>query len=71
MFARIAQPSLSTQLTWSPAVAILGPRQIGKTTLARALLNSHADAIYLDLESPQDLARLGEGRYFCKPMQIN
>ena len=66
MFARIAQPSLSTQLTWSPAVAILGPRQIGKTTLARSLLNSHADAIYLDLESPQDLARLGEGPLFLQ-----
>jgi len=66
MFNRIAQPSLSTQLTWSPAVAILGPRQIGKTTLARSLLSSHTDAIYLDLESPQDLTRLGEGPLFLQ-----
>ncbi len=66
MFTRIAQPSLSAQLTWSPAVAILGPRQIGKTTLARSLLSSHTDAIYLDLESPQDLARLGEGPLFLQ-----
>ena len=66
MFTRIAQPSLSAQLTWSPAVAILGPRQIGKTTLARSLLSSHTDVIYLDLESPQDLARLGEGPLFLQ-----
>ena len=66
MFTRIAQPSRSAQLTWSPAVAILGPRQIGKTTLARSLLSSHTDAIYLDLESPQDLARLGEGPLFLQ-----
>ena len=66
MFTRIAQPSLSAQLTWSPAVAVLGPRQIGKTTLARSLLSSHTDAIYLDLESPQDLARLGEGPLFLQ-----
>jgi predicted AAA+ superfamily ATPase len=66
MFTRIAQASLSAQLTWSPAVAILGPRQIGKTTLARSLLSSHTHAIYLDLESPQDLARLGEGPLFLQ-----
>jgi len=66
MFTRIAQQSLSSQLAWSPAVAILGPRQIGKTTLARALFDLHTDAIYLDLESPQDRARLGEGPLFLQ-----
>ena len=34
-----------------PAVALLGPRQAGKTTLARALADELADkAVYLDLE---------------------
>ncbi len=37
-----------------PVTAILGPRQCGKTTLARTLV---AD-FYFDLENPQDLARL-------------
>lgn len=66
MFTRIAQQSLNSQLTWSPAVAILGPRQIGKTTLARALLDSQPNAVYLDLESPQDRAQLGEGPLFLQ-----
>ena len=66
MFTRIAQNTLVSQLAWSPAVAILGPRQIGKTTLARSLLKTHPDAIYLDLESPQDRARLGEGPLFLQ-----
>ena len=66
MFERIAQNTLTSHLAWSPAVAILGPRQIGKTTLARALLETHPGAIYLDLESPQDRARLGEGPLFLQ-----
>ena len=63
---RIAQPALTTALSWSPAVAILGPRQIGKTTLARALLETHPNALYLDLESPQDRAALGDGPLFLQ-----
>ncbi len=41
-------------LSTFPVTAILGPRQCGKTTLARTL---HAD-FYFDLENPRDLARL-------------
>lgn len=42
-----------------PAVALLGPRQVGKTTLARAL-GDRRPSIYLDLESDADRARLAE-----------
>ena len=41
----------------SPAVALLGPRQVGKTTLALEIAKKH-DSIYLDLESPEDLLKL-------------
>jgi len=41
-------------LTMFPVLAILGPRQCGKTTLARTLNADH----YFDLENPQDAARL-------------
>jgi len=40
-----------------PAVALLGPRQVGKTTLARRFL-AEKDVDYLDLENPVDRARL-------------
>ena len=48
----------------TPAVALLGPRQVGKTTLARAIAAESPDSLYLDLENPEDAARLAEpGRY--------
>ncbi|HEX9698881.1 MAG TPA: ATP-binding protein [Acidobacteriota bacterium] len=42
-----------------PAVALLGPRQVGKTTLASAIAERFP-SIYLDLESRADRARLAE-----------
>lgn len=41
-----------------PAVAVLGPRQCGKSTLAKKIIRNRSDAVYLDLESPGDLAKL-------------
>ncbi len=43
----------------APAVALIGPRQVGKTTLARAVAGTR-DSVYLDLESDADRARLAE-----------
>ncbi len=48
---------LSTSLRRSPITAILGPRQCGKTTLAR-LFGSDKKAEYFDLESQPELQRL-------------
>lgn len=43
----------------NPIVAILGPRQCGKTTLARQFMSEwRSDAITFDLENPRDLQRL-------------
>jgi len=43
-----------------PVVALIGPRQVGKTTLAKewASVKSDANGLYLDLQDPMDLARL-------------
>ena len=43
-----------------PVVALPGPRQVGKTTLARLYAESRGDqpTHFFDLESPSDLARL-------------
>ncbi|MCY4034210.1 MAG: ATP-binding protein [Hyphomicrobiales bacterium] len=43
----------------APAVALLGARQVGKTTLAR-MIAKQEPSVYLDLESPKDLARLAD-----------
>ena len=44
-----------------PAVAIVGPRQVGKTSLARYVADAlEQKSIYLDLESPGDLNKLSD-----------
>ena len=48
-----------------PAVAILGPRQSGKSTLAHAFCDARGTpVVYLDLERPQDLAKLRDPEAF-------
>ena len=44
----------------NPAVAILGPRQVGKSTLAREFIAKKHKSVYLDLESPKDLLKLSD-----------
>ncbi|MFC1863834.1 ATP-binding protein [Thermodesulfobacteriota bacterium] len=44
----------------NPVVAILGPRQCGKTTLAGQILKNIEQSVYLDLENPGDLAKLDD-----------
>ncbi len=61
MIARLAQPKLRKLLQQFPAIALLGPRQVGKTTLAHALAEElGTQALYLDLELPSDRAKLAE-----------
>jgi uncharacterized protein len=57
MFDRLIEPLLKDELAFSPAVALLGPRQVGKTTLALAVSRGQPH-IYLDLESERDRSKL-------------
>ena len=59
MIGRRVHCRLDERLAESPAVVLVGPRQVGKTTLALEIGRGR-DAIYLDLESPGDRARLTE-----------
>ena len=52
----------------SPAVVLLGPRQCGKTTLARQLADK-STSNYFDLENPVDLARLTEPMTALEPLR--
>ena len=47
-----------------PAVAILGPKQVGKTTLAKSVIESWPDSLYLDLERHSHLAQLQDAEAF-------
>ena len=58
MIDRILSHSLPKYLNNFPAVALLGPRQVGKTTLAKTLISKlKKDTIYIDLEHPEDRLR--------------
>ena len=46
-----------------PAVALLGPRQVGKTTLAHAIAEGRK-SVYLDLESPLDREKLSDATFY-------
>lgn len=59
MIARRLHARLHGLLAEYPAVALIGPRQVGKTTMALEVAEV-TDSVYLDLESPGDLARLSE-----------
>jgi predicted AAA+ superfamily ATPase len=53
-----------------PVVGIIGARQVGKTTLARALsARDGGPSFYYDLENPEDLARLADPMLVLKPLQ--
>ena len=56
---RLARDAVTRALGRSPVVAIVGPRQCGKTTLARQLVAA-GSANYFDLEDPVSLGRLDE-----------
>ena len=70
MFKRQINDELQQYLDEFPAVAILGPRQAGKTTLAQQLAQSQTlndgrpTALYLDLEAPSDVAQLSDPSAF-------
>ena len=51
------QTSIVKGLNQFPGVALLGPRQCGKTTLARQIANEQGARIF-DLENPDDVAAL-------------
>lgn len=59
MLRRRLQSELVSALAESPAVALLGPRQVGKTTLAHAVAGERP-SVYLDLESEADRAKLAD-----------
>jgi predicted AAA+ superfamily ATPase len=61
---REAAALLARALQRAPAALLLGPRQCGKSTLARTLLAERGNAVMLDLQDRADRARLQEPELF-------
>jgi len=62
---RLIEDEIIDNLNHFPVVAILGSRQIGKTTLVKKITKKHEENfIYLDLESPRDLLKLTDAETF-------
>ena len=59
---------LQAALARQPAVALIGPRQVGKTTLALEL-SAQTPSLYLDLEAREDRFKLSEPALFLKQFE--
>ena len=57
-------------LRYNPAIVLMGPRQVGKTTLALEIA-SQRKSVYLDLERPSDLAKTADIESFCDLNETN
>jgi len=58
--------TLKERLDFYPGAVLLGPRQAGKTTLARQLASLHPDSLMLDLERDGDRAALAQPELFFR-----
>jgi len=63
MIKRRIYKELVEAIDGNPAVALLGPRQVGKTTLALEVGNTRP-SLYLDLESVSDRAKLADPEHY-------
>ena len=64
MKTRKLENLVQKRLLQFPAVALLGPRQVGKTTLAKAIAAQHPEALLLDLERESDRAAMERPELF-------
>lgn len=68
MIPRYLSSDLLNALRHMPVVALLGPRQVGKTTLALEMVEAHAKkpVVYLDLELDSDLVKLTDAESYLR-----
>ncbi len=65
MIQRLLRSKIIRDLAWSPVVGIVGPRQTGKTTLAKSLYKDIIKPVlYLDLELQEDAYKLNDAQSY-------
>ncbi len=64
MITRLKEKEILDYLRYFPAVGIVGPRQCGKSTVAKLIVKRKKNALYLDLENPEDRAKLTDPSLF-------
>ncbi len=69
MITRHAENKIIDLLYGFPCVAIIGPRQVGKTTLAKLIQKHFVDSIYLDMELTNDFVKLEDSEIFLKQQE--
>jgi predicted AAA+ superfamily ATPase len=69
MLHRSVQSRIENALAEQAAVAIIGPRQVGKTTLAREIADGRPGSLYLDLEAREDREKLAEPTLFLRQFE--
>jgi predicted AAA+ superfamily ATPase len=62
--SRTVEKQLISSLANNPVTGIIGPRQCGKSTLAKKILEQYKNVMYLDLERPSDLQKLKDAEWF-------
>ena len=67
MIKRRIEESIIENLKHFPAIGLVGPRQSGKTTLAKIIAEKcNQPVVYLDLENPQDFEKLGNSQLYLE-----
>ena len=70
MLPRKLQVTIEDSLKKYPVVGLIGPRQAGKTTLAKMILaKARRRPVYLDLELPSDVSKLQDPELYLREIK--
>ncbi len=69
MIKRISERKVKDLLKGFPCVAIIGPRQVGKTTLAKKIQKEYKLSVYLDLEFQKDFIKLEDAETYLRQFE--